>query len=107
MNYASLPASTKFPASSVDAGRVSASVSRGRLVALAATEFLPIAAAAYFSAVLYHRLILLYSPDPAECIPEALLIAMDLLVSIGHRQYSRIQTPLPILSSRRVYCNAY
>jgi hypothetical protein len=76
-----------------------------RLVALAAT--LAIAAAAYFSAILYHRLILLYSPDRAKYIPEALLIAMDLLVSIGHRQHSRIQTSLLILSSRRLYCNAY
>jgi hypothetical protein len=48
---------------------------------------------AYFAALLYHRLILLYWPDPAKYIPEALLIAtLNLLVSIGHRQYSRIQT---------------
>src|ERR1700737_4774008 len=101
MSYASftkLPASTKFPAQSVDHGRaVPARVGRGRLAALlvsaAATEFLLVAVAAYFAAVLYHRLVLLYWPDPAKYIPESLLIStLDLLVSIGHRQYSRIQT---------------
>ena len=72
MNYASftnLPASTKFPAHSVDGGRaVSACVGMGRLIALfmAATEFVAIAVSAYFAAVVYHRLILLYSPDPAK-----------------------------------------
>jgi Undecaprenyl-phosphate glucose phosphotransferase len=100
MSYASftnLPASTKFPARSVDGGRaVPASVGRGRLAALlalaAATEFLFVAVAAYFAAVLYHWLILL-SPDPARYIPESLLIStLNLLVSIGNRQYSRIQT---------------
>ena len=76
MSYASftnfstnLQASTKFPAHSVDVGRtVPARVGRGRLAALlalaAATEFLLVAVAAYFAAVLYHRLVLLYSPDP-------------------------------------------
>src|ERR1700746_3897131 len=101
MSYASstnLPASTKFPAHAVDGSKaVSANVGRGGLAALlvmaASTEFLLVAVAAYFGAVLYHRLILLYLPDPARYIPEALLIAtLDLLVSIGHRQYSRIQT---------------
>ena len=99
MSYASftnLPASTKFPAHPVDVGKA-VSASRGRLTALlvmaAATEFLLVAVATYFAAVLYHRLILLHSPDPAKYIPEALLIAtLNLLVSIGHRQYSRIQT---------------
>ena len=102
MSYASftnLPASTKFPAPSVDLGRaIPAHVAKRRLTILlisaAATEFLFVAVAAYFAAVLYHWLVLqLYSPDPAKYIPEALLIAaLDLLVSIGHRQYSRIQT---------------
>jgi hypothetical protein len=85
MNYASftnLPASAKFPAHSVDGVRaVSASVGRGGLVALlerAATEFFAIAVAAYFATILYHRLILLYSPDPTK-----------------------------YLFSRKVYCNAY
>ena len=104
MNYASftnLPASTKFPkflGHSVDPDRAApARVGRGRLVALlvlaAATEFLFVAVAAYCAAILYHRLFLLHWPDPAKYIPESLLIStLDLLVSIGHRQYSRIQT---------------
>src|SRR5215469_11921907 len=97
MSYASftnLPASTKSPALSVD---VPALVTRRRLIILlivaAAIEFLFVAVTAYFAAVLYHRLALLYFPEPARYIPEALLIAtLDLLVCIGQRQYSRIQT---------------
>ena len=59
----------------------------------AATEFVFVAIAAYLAAALYHRLILLGSPDPAKYIPEAILIAtLNLLVSIGYREYSRIQT---------------
>jgi Undecaprenyl-phosphate glucose phosphotransferase len=101
MSYASftnLPASAKFRAHSVNGGRaVPAFVGRGRsaavLVLAAATEFLVVAVAAYFAAVLYHRLILLYSPDPAKYVPESLLIStLELLVSIGLRQYSRILT---------------
>jgi Undecaprenyl-phosphate glucose phosphotransferase len=101
MSYASftnLPASTKLRAHSVDLGRAApARVGRGRLAALlvlaAATEFLFVAVAAYFAAVLYHRLFLLHWPDPAKYISESLLIStLDLFVSIGHRQYSRIQT---------------
>src|SRR5579872_4144942 len=101
MSYASstnLRTSTKFPAQAVNSSTaLSASVGKSRLAALlvmaATTEFLLVAVAAYFGAVLYHRLILLYLPDPAKYIPQALLIAtLDLLVSIGHRQYSRIQT---------------
>lgn len=102
MSYASftnLPASTKFPARSVDVGReIPAAVAKRRLtvllIAAAANEFLLVAVAAYFAAVFYHRLILLSSfPDPAKYIPQALLIAtLNLLVSVGHRQYSRIQT---------------
>src|ERR1700722_5535780 len=98
MNYASfinLPASAKFPAWVGTA--TAARVARGRLtvllVAAAATEFLLVAVAAYSAAALYHRLILQSWPDAAKYIPEALLIAtLNLLVSIGHRQYSRIQT---------------
>jgi Undecaprenyl-phosphate glucose phosphotransferase len=100
MSYAftNLPASTNFPAQSVNVcGAIPTCVAKRRLTVLlisaAATEFLFVAIAAYFAAVLYHRLILLYSPDPAKYIPEAILIAtLNLLVSIGHRQYSRIQT---------------
>src|ERR1700722_4256890 len=101
MSYASftnLPASTKFRTHSVDGGRtIQSIVAKRRLTVLlmsaAATEFLFVAIAAYLAAVLYHRLILLGSPDPAKYIPEALLIAtLNLLVSIGYREYSRIQT---------------
>src|SRR3984885_1270396 len=98
MSYASFtnfPASAKFPASVGTA--TAARVARGRLtvllVAAAATEFLLVAVAAYSAAALYHRLILQSWPESAKYIPEALLIAsLNLLVSIGHRQYSRIQT---------------
>jgi Undecaprenyl-phosphate glucose phosphotransferase len=100
MSYASftnLPAS-KFRAHSLDVGRtIPAIVAKRRLTVLlmsaAATEFVFVAIAAYLAAALYHRLILLGSPDPAKYIPEALLIAtLNLLVSIGYREYSRIQT---------------
>ncbi|WP_024512604.1 undecaprenyl-phosphate glucose phosphotransferase [Bradyrhizobium sp. ARR65] len=101
MSYASftnLPASTKFPTRPVAVGtELSASLGKRRLtvvlISAAAIEFLFVAIAAYFAAVLYHRVILLYWPESAKYIPEALLIAtLNLLVSIGHRQYSRIQT---------------
>ncbi|WP_245334786.1 undecaprenyl-phosphate glucose phosphotransferase [Bradyrhizobium mercantei] len=63
------------------------------LVLAASTEFLLVAGAAYFAAVLYYRLILLHSPDAALYIQESLLIStLQLLVSIGLRHYSRIQT---------------
>jgi Undecaprenyl-phosphate glucose phosphotransferase len=97
MNYASFT-NLQFPGHSVDPGRAApARVGRSRLVALlilsAATEFLFVAVAAYFAAVLYHRLFLLLWPDPAKYIPESLLIStLQLCVSIGRRQYSRIQT---------------
>jgi len=96
--FTNLPASTKFPAHSVDVGKaVPARVFRGRLAVLlvlaAATEFLLVTVAAYSAAFLYYRLVLLDSPDPAQYIPESLLIStLQLLVSIGLRQYSRIQT---------------
>jgi Undecaprenyl-phosphate glucose phosphotransferase len=101
MSYASftnLPASSKFPAHSGDvSGVIPARVAKRRLTALlisaAATEFLLVAVTAYLSAVLYHELVLLHPPDYTKYIPESLLIAtLNLLVSIGHRQYSRIQT---------------
>jgi len=63
------------------------------LVVAAGTEFVLVAGAAYFAAVLYHRLILLQSPDTTQYIQESLLIStLELLVSIGLRQYSRILT---------------
>jgi Undecaprenyl-phosphate glucose phosphotransferase len=101
MSYASftnIPASAKFPADSINGGRAaSAFVGRGRLTAVlllaAAAEFLLVAVAAYFAAVVYHRLVLFSSLDPAKYLSQALLIAiLELLVSIGLRQYSRIQT---------------
>lgn len=101
MSYASLtnlPGSAKFPAHSVDRGTaVSARVSRNRLAALlvlaATTEFLLVVVAAYFAAFLYHWLILLQAPDPDKYIKESLLIStLQLLVSVGLRQYSRILT---------------
>lgn len=99
MSYASFtnsPASTHFPAHSVAGGRAVPAGKRGRLAALlvlaASTEFLLVAVAAYSAAVLYHRLILLDSPNAAY-IQESLLIAtLQLLTSVGLQQYSRIQT---------------
>jgi FlaA1/EpsC-like NDP-sugar epimerase len=98
MTYASfnLLASTKFPAHSVRRSTgVLARVGRGRLVIpvvlAAATEFLFVAVAAYFAGVLYHRLILLDSPDADRYIQQSLLIStLQVLVSIGLRHYSRI-----------------
>ncbi|WP_409192468.1 undecaprenyl-phosphate glucose phosphotransferase [Bradyrhizobium sp. RDM4] len=100
MNYASftkLPAPTNVPAP-VDGGRaIDGGVGRGRLTALlvlaAGTEFLLVAIAAYFAALLYHRLVLLQPPDSAKYIQESFLIStLELAVSIGLRQYSRILT---------------
>ena len=101
MSYASFtnsPASTKLPAHSVaDARAIPGGVGKSRLAALlalaASTEFLLVAVAAYSAAVLYHRQLLLNPPDAAKYVQESLLIAtLQLLVSIGLRQYSRIQT---------------
>jgi Undecaprenyl-phosphate glucose phosphotransferase len=89
--------STKLPAHSVAGGRaIPADVGKSRLVALlalaASTEFLLVAVAAYSAAILYHRLILLDTPDVAKYVQESFLIStFHLLVSIGLRQYSRIQ----------------
>lgn len=101
MRYASftnLPAVRRFPAHSVDdSTAVPACGRRGRLAALlvlaASAEFLLVGIAAHFAAILYFRLILQDSPDPAQYIPESLLIStLQLLVSIGLGQYLRIQT---------------
>jgi Undecaprenyl-phosphate glucose phosphotransferase len=101
MNYASftnLPTSAEFRAHSLDVGRtIPAIVAKRRLAVLltsaAAAEFVFVAIAAYLAAALYHWLILLGSPDPAKYIPESLLIAtLNLIVSIGRGEYSRIQT---------------
>jgi putative colanic acid biosynthesis UDP-glucose lipid carrier transferase len=62
------------------------------LVLVASSEFVLVAVAAYYAAVLYHQLIL-QNPEDAKYIQESLLIStMLLLVSIGLRQHSRIQT---------------
>jgi hypothetical protein len=101
VSYASFTnsrASTQRPARSVADGRaVPAGVGKSRLVATlvlaASTEFLLVAVGAYSATVLYHRLALLDSPDAPKYIQESILIsALQLLVSIGLRQYSRIQT---------------
>lgn len=104
MSYVSstnLSAVRKFRAHSVDVaadtGRTSAAPGRGRLAALlvlaAATEFLLVALAAYFAAVLYHQFIMLQGSAPAKYVPESLLIAtLNLLVAVGVGQYSRIRT---------------
>jgi len=101
VSYASFtnsPASTKLPAHSVAGGRaIPGGVGKSRLAALlalaASTEFLLVAVAAYSAAVLYHRQLLLDPPDAAKYVQESLLIStLQLLVSIGLRQYSRIQT---------------
>jgi Undecaprenyl-phosphate glucose phosphotransferase len=93
-NFTNYPASTKHPAHS-EAG--SRPIDKSRLTALLAfavsTEFLLVAVAAYAATVLHHRLILLDSPDAPKYIQESLLIStLQLLVSVGLRQYSRIQT---------------
>jgi putative colanic acid biosynthesis UDP-glucose lipid carrier transferase len=62
------------------------------LVFAASTEFLLVAVAAYCAAVLYHRLILLDSPDVAYIQESILISTLQLLASIGFRHYSRIQT---------------
>ncbi|UPK02288.1 undecaprenyl-phosphate glucose phosphotransferase [Bradyrhizobium sp. 170] len=90
------PTSTQLPAQLVAGSKAIPAGKGGRLAALlvlvASTEFVLVAVAAYFAAVLYHRVILL-NPDDAKYIPESFLIStMLLLVSIGLRQYSRIQT---------------
>ncbi len=93
--FTNLQSSTKFPPHSIDVGRPG--VGRSRLAVLlvlaAATEFLLVTVAAYFAAVLYHRLVLLSLPEPAKYIPESLLIStLGLIVSVRHGQYSRLQT---------------
>jgi len=89
MTYASF---TSLPA---NVGRdIPASRGKRRLTVMLTSagvcELLFVAIAAYFAAVLYHRLILMYSPDPARYLPEA-VATLTLLACLGHRQYSRIQ----------------
>ncbi|WP_349630403.1 undecaprenyl-phosphate glucose phosphotransferase [Bradyrhizobium canariense] len=63
------------------------------LVFAAGAEFVLVAVAAYGAAVLYHGLVLLDSPDAPKYIQESILIStLQLFVSLGLRQYSRIQT---------------
>jgi Undecaprenyl-phosphate glucose phosphotransferase len=66
---------------------------QGWLITIAATEFLFVAAAAYFGSVFYHRVVLLYWPDPQKYVSAAILIAaLVLLVSVSFRHFVRIQT---------------
>ncbi|UGY17337.1 undecaprenyl-phosphate glucose phosphotransferase [Bradyrhizobium septentrionale] len=95
MTYASFTNSpAERPARSVAVGKaIPAGVGKNRLAALlvlaAGAEFLFVAFGAYCAAVLYHH----GSPDAPKYIQESILIAaMQLLVSVGLRQYSRIQT---------------
>ncbi|MHC2576708.1 Undecaprenyl-phosphate glucose phosphotransferase [Bradyrhizobium diazoefficiens] len=89
---------TSSPKHAIIGGRtILAGSGKSRLAALlvlaASAEFLLVAVAAYSAAALYHQLTFLGAPDAAKYIQESLLIsAMQLLVSIGLRQYSRIQT---------------
>jgi len=101
VSYASFtnsPASTDCPTPSVaGSGAVAAGVGRSRLFALlvlaASAEFVLVAVASYSTALLYHRLILLDSPDIHKYIQESILISMlQVLISVALRQYSRIQT---------------
>jgi hypothetical protein len=68
-SFTNSPASTHLPAHSVAGSRPVPAGKGGRLAALlvlaASTEFLLVAVAAYCASVLYHRLILLDSPDVA------------------------------------------
>ncbi|MGX1333258.1 FlaA1/EpsC-like NDP-sugar epimerase [Bradyrhizobium elkanii] len=102
MSYAfftNSPAPTERSAHSVpDRKAIAADVGKNRLAALlvlaAGAEFLLVAVGAFAAAVLYYRLVLqLDYPDTPKYILESLLIAtLQLLVSVGLRQYSRIQT---------------
>ncbi|GEC56482.1 Undecaprenyl-phosphate glucose phosphotransferase [Bradyrhizobium japonicum] len=102
MSYAfftNSPAPTERSAHSIpDRKAIAADVGKNRLAALlvlaAGAEFLLVAVGAFAAAVLYYRLVLqLDYPDTPKYILESLLIAtLQLLVSVGLRQYSRIQT---------------
>jgi Undecaprenyl-phosphate glucose phosphotransferase len=95
VSYASFtnsPASTELPAHSVAGGRGIPAGLAALLALAASTEFLLVATAVYSGAVVYYRLILLDSPEPAKYVQESVLIStLQLLVSIGLGQYSRIQ----------------
>src|SRR5271166_1164906 len=91
--FTNLQSSTKLPAHSIDRPGVGSIRLTALLVLAAATEFLLVAVAAYFAAVLYHWSVLQSLPDAAKYIPESILIStLGLLISIRHGQYSRIQT---------------
>ncbi|MCS3453599.1 Undecaprenyl-phosphate glucose phosphotransferase [Bradyrhizobium elkanii] len=102
MSYASFtnsPAPTERSAHSVTGRKaIPADIGKNRLAALlvlaAGAEFVLVAVGAFAAAVLYYRLVLqLDYPDTPKYILESILIAtLQLLVSVGLRQYSRIQT---------------
>jgi len=97
MNYTSftnLRSSTQLPVHSVDAGAAAPGRCWWRQVGCRQQH--RIAArnrCGHLAAVLYFRLILLEASDSAQWIQESLLIStLPSLVSIGLRQYSRLQT---------------
>ncbi|MFK4722742.1 Undecaprenyl-phosphate glucose phosphotransferase [Bradyrhizobium niftali] len=100
MSYAfsNSPAPAKRQAHFVAGSRaVAAGTGKNRLAALlvlaASAELVLVAIAAYSAAVLYHRLVLLDAPDASKYIQQSIFIStLQLLVSVGLRQYSRIQT---------------
>jgi Undecaprenyl-phosphate glucose phosphotransferase len=63
------------------------------LVRLAAAEFFAVSIAAYVTALIYFRLTLFHWPPLESYIAAALFIAaLVLLVSVGFRQYTKLQT---------------
>jgi Undecaprenyl-phosphate glucose phosphotransferase len=63
------------------------------LAQIIATEFVAVAASAYLASVIYNRIILLRWPPVHEYVPAALYIAaLLLLVSLGFRNYTALQT---------------
>ncbi|MGY4478407.1 undecaprenyl-phosphate glucose phosphotransferase [Bradyrhizobium sp. USDA 3364] len=96
MTYASFsnsPTSTGRPARSVAVGNVGKNRLVGVLVLAAGAEFLLVAVGAYSAAVAYYGLAFFNYPDSPKYVLESVLLAtLQLLVSVGLRQYSRIQT---------------
>nr|WP_246583788.1 undecaprenyl-phosphate glucose phosphotransferase [Bradyrhizobium iriomotense] len=63
------------------------------VVLAASAELVVVAIAAYSAAALYHRLVLFDPPEASKYILQSIFISvLQLLVSVGLRQYSRIQT---------------
>jgi Undecaprenyl-phosphate glucose phosphotransferase len=80
------------PQSNVEAWAAGASPLRSFLIKLSIVEFLVAAAAAYFGSVVYHRLLLLYWPNPEQYLMAAMLLAVMLsLVSLTLQQFAGMQ----------------